>query len=278
MPPDQPVPARRMTRRTFLSLTAGSAVATAAAGIGGYAYLYKLEPDQITVEEVELALPRLPHAFEGLRLVQISDLHLGKHISAEHLHETIDRVNAQEPCGRDHLITSTYPCPWRHRFRLRASRPVRRPSAAEPRPPGQRAAIRRGRRRARLRSRNTSRPPARQRTLHLCGLDDHIEHSDLDSFQPLPTTGGAILLVHEPDYADISALPGDLTCKSPVIRMGQCAAGIGLMARYGENTQRPLPNRRDAVYTNRGIGLIHPRYALTPPESRVPRSASAPDR
>lgn len=274
-----------MTRRAFLSLTAGSALATAAAGIGGYAYIYELEPDQITVEQVALALPRLPHAFEGLRLVQISDLHLGEHISAEHLHAVIDRVNAQNAdvvaITGDYIHHNARPIadqiiPVLQRIQAReavvgvmgnhdhwaGARVVREVVAAG----------------NVLDLRNDVRTLRRgSDELHLCGLDDFTERiSNLDQvLDRLPPTGGAVLLVHEPDYADISALTGRFDLQiSGHSHGGQVRLpGIGplVLPRYGQK----YPNGHYTIgtmqlYTNRGIGLISPPVRFNcPPEITV---------
>ncbi len=63
-----------LTRRQFL-IGIGEAAALLPAGIMGYALVkgrYRFE-----LEEVELTFPNLPRAFDGLKLVQLSDLHSG---------------------------------------------------------------------------------------------------------------------------------------------------------------------------------------------------------
>jgi len=63
-----------LSRRQFL-VGVGEALALAPVGVMGYAFLkgrYRFQ-----VEEVELRFPHLPIAFDGLKLLQISDLHSG---------------------------------------------------------------------------------------------------------------------------------------------------------------------------------------------------------
>jgi len=45
------------------------------------------------VKEVEVALPSLPSGLDGLRIVQLSDLHIGPTIKAGYLQRIVDRVN-----------------------------------------------------------------------------------------------------------------------------------------------------------------------------------------
>ena len=51
-------------------------VATGATALGA-AYAFNVEPHNIMVERVEMALPRLPGAFDGMTIAHLSDLHLG---------------------------------------------------------------------------------------------------------------------------------------------------------------------------------------------------------
>lgn len=55
----------------------GAAAAVGAAGLTGAAYATLLEPRRPVLERVSLRLPNLPPALEGLRIGQLSDLHLG---------------------------------------------------------------------------------------------------------------------------------------------------------------------------------------------------------
>lgn len=52
---------------------------------------------RIRTEQVTIHLPNLPQAFEGLRIVQISDIHIGPTIKGGFVREIVDRVNAMQP-------------------------------------------------------------------------------------------------------------------------------------------------------------------------------------
>jgi predicted MPP superfamily phosphohydrolase len=75
--------------RTFL--LAGSGVLGAAA-LAGYAGSRRL-----VRRHLEVHMPRLPVAFDGLRIVQISDLHVGPHTSRSHLARVAAAVRAEAP-------------------------------------------------------------------------------------------------------------------------------------------------------------------------------------
>ncbi len=52
---------------------------------------------RIKIERVTIPLKGLPRAFEGLRIVQISDIHVGPTIKAGFVREVVNRVNALQP-------------------------------------------------------------------------------------------------------------------------------------------------------------------------------------
>jgi predicted MPP superfamily phosphohydrolase len=60
--------------------------------IGSTIWVYKFK-----IHSVSLQIEELPDALEGLRIVQLSDLHLGSWMSAAPLQRAIDKVNALNP-------------------------------------------------------------------------------------------------------------------------------------------------------------------------------------
>lgn len=58
---------------------------------------------RLVLRDVRLALPQLPPALEGLRIVQLSDLHVGPHTSRSHLSRVADAVRRADP----HLVVLT---------------------------------------------------------------------------------------------------------------------------------------------------------------------------
>ena len=53
--------------------------------------------NNISVDHVEIFIDDLPSAFNGYRIVQISDLHAGSFWSTEHFQKAVDLINQQEP-------------------------------------------------------------------------------------------------------------------------------------------------------------------------------------
>lgn len=81
-----------LSRAKFLSQT-GLMVATAPiiAGLWG---IFKGAHDY-TIHRVKIALPNLPDAFNGLKIVQLSDIHAGSFPSEHPLHRAVDMVNKE---------------------------------------------------------------------------------------------------------------------------------------------------------------------------------------
>ena len=60
-------------------------------------YGYIFGQGRLTIERLEVEVAGLPDAFDGMRLVQLSDLHLGPFMAPERLSAYIDEVNRFEP-------------------------------------------------------------------------------------------------------------------------------------------------------------------------------------
>jgi predicted MPP superfamily phosphohydrolase len=84
-------PRSRTTRRAFLAT-----LATGAAGLTAAAYARYAEPGWLEVAEVRLDPVRFP-APRGLRILHLSDLHLGPHVSLGFIEEAVELGLAQRP-------------------------------------------------------------------------------------------------------------------------------------------------------------------------------------
>lgn len=72
-----PVMRKYLTRRDFLKLCRAVGIELTLLTIGGAGYGLLMEPGRIKVETLNLRLQRLTQAFHGLRMAQISDIHMG---------------------------------------------------------------------------------------------------------------------------------------------------------------------------------------------------------
>lgn len=242
------------------------------------------------VTDLEVPLRDLPPAFDNYRLVQFSDLHLGSSFKAQHLHEVVDQVNALQPdtiaitgdfvsrhpdhyapllvealsrlqardlklavLGNHDHYTDTSPIRWA----------LKQSGILE------------------LRNRSVTLQRGAD-VLHLAGVDDQLEGMDrLDRvLEQLPPDGPAVLLAHEPDFAQIS---------QPTGRFGLQISGHThggqihlppfsrlMLPPYGRKFP-PGWQQLDGMvlYTNRGLGTswLNLRYRC-PPEITLYRLRS----
>ena len=80
----------RLTRRSFVTLSAA-----ALGGLGLYAG--EVSRHELSIERHTIHLDRLPDAFRGLRIVQISDFHYGEFTEDFFLREIVREVNRLQP-------------------------------------------------------------------------------------------------------------------------------------------------------------------------------------
>lgn len=243
-------------------------------GAGSLTYAYDIEPTWIEVVRLSLTLPRLSPAFDGYKLAHISDIHMGTGMTGERLHRIVEMVNAEQPDAV--AITGDFvthnPVALAVQALVDALRRLRpRDTAAavlgnhdhwtDP------AAIRRA-----LRDSNVPDLSNRVHTLrrgdamlHLAGVDDYWERQARmeDVLAHLPPQGAAILLAHEPDYADISSPTGRFDMQlSGHSHGGQVIVpfyGPLVLPTYGK--KYPLGRYQVGTmiqYTNRGLGTVNP--------------------
>jgi predicted MPP superfamily phosphohydrolase len=79
-----------LTRRNFLGLAAGSAAALAF-------YAGEIARHELEIVHLTITLPRLPEAFTGMKIVQISDIHFQEYTEAAFLDAIVRKVNALAP-------------------------------------------------------------------------------------------------------------------------------------------------------------------------------------
>jgi predicted MPP superfamily phosphohydrolase len=82
-----------MDRRTFLK---AAVVTVPAAAVGGASYsLY--EAGAVVIERPEVAVPRLPAAFDGLRVAFLADIHHGPYVELDHVAAVVRTTLALQP-------------------------------------------------------------------------------------------------------------------------------------------------------------------------------------
>src|SRR5215216_4005169 len=212
-----------LTRRDFLKMLWVGTINLVLMATGGIGYGILVEPGFFKIETVPLKLKRLSKTFSGLRVAQISDIHMGGWMNVERLQLVVDLIKDQNP----DLLLITGDFLMGHSFSENSEQvlddiievlsPLAKsiPSFAVLGNHDYWASSKAVRRMLSACGitdlTNTVFTITRNgQNLHLCGVDD-VWEGDVrlqDVIAQLDDKHAAILLAHEPDYADTSAVTG----------------------------------------------------------------------
>ena len=253
---------------------------------GGLLYAREVETRRVEVRPVELTLPRLAPEFDGYRLVQIGDFHLDDWSKPERLLRVVEKVNEQRPdlvaITGDFASYSAKKFDGQQLIEALRALGARDGSVAIL---GNhdyltdiklvRRCIREGGVEELINGVRTLRRD--EAALHVAGIDDVMEgNSRLDLvLEQLLEEGAAILLAHEPDFADVSAATGRFDLQlSGHSHGGQVAVPFLrrlVLPPFSQRYTRGLYDVRGMIqYTNRGLGFVHARLRfLCRPEITV---------
>lgn len=238
--------------------------------IGFSLYSSLIEPQWIEINCLQLTLPHLAAEFDRYRIVQISDIHTSRWMNSERLSRIFGLVNEQKP---DLIaITGDFATRYQQQFipNLRATISQLVPKDATVAVLGNHdhwsdpEAVKQVLEQAGIVNLDNTvytseRGSAR---LYIAGVDDILVGVDrLDLvLKQLPNNDAAILLAHEPDFADTSAA----TKRFDLQLSGHSHAGQirlpflkpFLLPSLGEKYYAGLYQVGDMIlYTNRGIGV-----------------------
>jgi len=228
----------------------------------------RFNPGDFEVVKVEINIPRLPTPFQGYRIVHISDIHYGQWISADRLTGVVGLINQQEPdivaitgdfvsySGEnvEGLISALKSIHARdaalavlgnhdYWFDVKRVRSILSESSI-------------------IELKNDVYTVTREGyALHIAGIESvTLKKNQMNKIlQKLPPNGPAILLAHEPDFADISSE----TKRFFLQLSGHSHGGQFMIPKFGTLFRgdgfRKYPLGRYQVgemvlYTNRGIG------------------------
>jgi hypothetical protein len=228
----------------------------------------RFNPGDFEIVKIEVNIPALPTPFEGYRIVHISDIHYGQWISQDRLIGVVGLINQQEPDivaitgdfvsysqeNVEELIPAlkeirardiTVAVLGNHDYWVSAER------------------VRSILRESKIIELNNDVYTVNREgcALHFAGVDSiTLKKNQLDKvLQKLPPNGPAILLAHEPDFADISAE----TKRFSLQLSGHSHGGQFVIPKFGTPFRGngfwnyPLGRyqvKKMVLYTNRGIG------------------------
>lgn len=275
------------SRRDFLKLLKAATIEISLLAASGGGYGFWVEPNWLKVEKVNLKLRRLAPAFDKLKIAQISDIHMGGWMNAERLQRVADSVIDQRPdlflLTGDFLTGHTFDQTSEQHLQelITVLSPLAKsiPSYAilgnhdywtNP-----------GAVREMLRScgmidlTNSVFTVTRgNERLYLCGVDDVWEGEvRLDQvIESLADDAPAILLAHEPDFADVSSR----SRRFDLQLSGHSHGGQVVVPFYGPLVLPYLGQKYSSglyqvgemyQYTNRGVGMLDPPVRFNcPPE------------
>jgi uncharacterized protein len=231
----------------------------------------------IEITEVPVYLPRLGASFSGYRMVQFSDIHMDSWMTRGHLNAIVDLVNQQEPdliAITGDFVSHT---PDNHAQdlveslgRLQCADGVlgvlgNHDHWVDPEMVSEilfKSGI--------IELSNRVYPIQRGKDLlFMAGIDDYIVRKDriFEVLDQIPEEGAAILLAHEPDFADISAPTGrfdlQISGHSHGGQINLPLLGPLYLPRYARKYTSGLYRVNGMIqYTNRGVGMVHIPFRL----------------
>ncbi|MFP5105210.1 metallophosphoesterase [Neobacillus sp. C211] len=89
--------AKNQTRRTFLKRTLGSFLTVLGLSSGGYLYANRIEPSLLDIQKLQIKHPLIPNSFDGIKMIQFSDTHLGFQYNLHQFNQLVNKINSLKP-------------------------------------------------------------------------------------------------------------------------------------------------------------------------------------
>ncbi len=273
----------RISRRAFLRLSAGAGL-LAVAPFGEHIFGLRYEPYRLVVDRVEARSARVPPELDGFTIGQLTDTHRGPNVDAAYIERaarmlmdlspdlialTGDYVQRGGPVSSAAQALSALRAPYGV-YGVLGNHDVWHGETAIESAFGQWLApetfamLRNSRRAARI----------GDIPLHLVGVDDIWEkrHDLPRALAGLPRGEPAILLAHEPDFADEAAAAHPFVLQlSGHSHGGQVRlpiVGAPLLPAMAQKYPIGMAQTKGMlVYTSRGVGMVSPHVRIAcPPE------------
>lgn len=279
---------RKFKRRTVLKGALATTIGASILSVGTVVDARYIEPTWYEITHYRVTLPRLERAFEGYRLVHITDLHAdGEFMIPSRLSSIVKTVNSLRPDAV--AITGDFVSYYEPGLEntvatlaaLQAPDGVFGVLGNHDHPSGVEW-VRQGLQMGKVQELNNRTYTLHRdgQMLHLVGLDDlwpsnRGKPASIWTHQALlqqltsslSSEGAAILLVHEPDFADVAAANG----RCGLQLSGHSHGGQVRLPLRGPVILPPLSRKYPMgwykveslqLYTNRGLGMLAPHVRL----------------
>ncbi|MBT2678380.1 metallophosphoesterase [Bacillus sp. ISL-35] len=87
----------QITRRKFIKKAVGTILAAGGLTTGGYFYAREVEPRMLDVTRHTIGSATLPAGFDGVKIIQFSDTHIGFQYTIEQLAKLVAKINQLNP-------------------------------------------------------------------------------------------------------------------------------------------------------------------------------------
>ncbi|MDQ0176956.1 metallophosphoesterase [Bacillus chungangensis] len=87
----------RISRRSFLKKSITTILSILGLTTGGYVYAKYFEPKRLQINKVNIEHHKIPASFNGMKMIQFSDTHLGFQYNLQQLEKHVDLINQMEP-------------------------------------------------------------------------------------------------------------------------------------------------------------------------------------
>jgi predicted MPP superfamily phosphohydrolase len=89
--------AKKQTRRSFLKRAFGSFLTVFGLSSGGFLYANRIEPSLLDIQEYPIKHRLIPKSFDGIKIVQFSDTHLGFQYNLPQFNKLVNKINSLQP-------------------------------------------------------------------------------------------------------------------------------------------------------------------------------------